>query len=74
VLLVCSVFLRLPVNAQPSFTLPDNPTFKPEVEVRQEDYAKARREFRTRLVRRLPSPQAADDGNGNVNSVLVINP
>lgn len=58
VLLVCSAFLRLPVIAQQRFTLPDNPTFKPEVEVRQEDYAKARREFRTRLVQKIPSPQA----------------
>jgi dienelactone hydrolase len=58
VLLVCSVFLHLSVNAQQRYTLPDNPTFKPEVEVRQEDYAKARREFRTRLVQKIPSPQA----------------
>lgn len=58
VLLACSVFLRLSVDARQSFTLPDNPTFKPEVEVRQEDYAKARGEFRTRLVQRVSSPQA----------------
>ena len=42
VLLVCSVFPRLSVNAWQSLTLPDNPTFKPEVEIRQEEYAKAR--------------------------------
>lgn len=58
VLLFCSAFLHLSVIAQQRFTLPDNPTFKPEVEIRQEDYAKARREFRTRLVQKIPSPQA----------------
>lgn len=36
---------------------PPRESFAPEVEIQTEDYAQARRQFRTRLLRRGPSPQ-----------------
>jgi dienelactone hydrolase len=59
VLAFAALFLTATAKAQPNFSLPDNPTFKPEVRIQSEDYAEARRKFRTKLVRKTSSPQPA---------------
>jgi dienelactone hydrolase len=51
---VCLLLLQI-VQAQNPNDL--NREFKPEVEVQKEDYAKARRSFRTKLVQKISSPQ-----------------
>jgi dienelactone hydrolase len=53
---VCVIFLQI-VPAQNPNDL--NREFKPEVEIQREDYAKARRNFKTKLVQKIPAPQNA---------------
>lgn len=56
-LLCCLVCVLSPAEARQGGRLPEGETFKPEVEVAAEDYARARAGFRTKLVVRGPSPQ-----------------